>query len=74
MFTNLPQKEKRKKKEKKYIYIKKISQKSETRMTASVLKQGLNTQKVQKNPIYYRTKHNMKIFKVIPFDKLRISK
>ena len=41
-------------------------QKSETRMTASVLKQDPNTQNIQKERYFFRTKHNMRIFGVIP--------
>ena len=40
-------------------------------MTASVLKQDPNTWKVQKSTIYCDKKHNMRIFGVSPFSKLR---
>ena len=43
------------------------SQKSQTGMTASVLKQDPKTGKVQKNAIYLDKNHNMQIFGVIPF-------
>ena len=45
------------------------NQKSETRMTASILKQDPNTQKVQ-IALFIRTKHS-KIVWVIPFIKLQ---
>ena len=38
-------------------------------MTASVLKQAPNAEQVEKN-VFIRTKHNMRIFGVIPFIKL----
>jgi len=46
------------------------SRKSETRMTANVLKQGPNTSKAQRT-LFIRTKHNMEILRVIPFIKLQ---
>ena len=45
--------------------------KSETRMIASVLKQDINTHKVQKNTYLLEHKHTVQIFRVIPFVKLQ---
>ena len=52
------------------IAVKNRITKSETRMTASVLKQDPNTWKVQ-GRLFIRIKHNMPIFRVIPFIKLQ---
>ena len=46
-----------------------FEQKSETRMTANVLKQDPNTENFP-NKLFISTKHNMRIFGVIPFIKL----
>ena len=47
----------------------KNNNKKQTRMTASVLKQDPNSQKVKKNKL--GQKHNLQIFWVIPFMKLQ---
>ena len=39
-------------------------------MPASILKQDPNTEKVQR-ALFIKTKHNMHIFRVIPFIKLQ---
>ena len=45
--------------------------KSETGTTASILKQDPNTQNVQKNVYLLGHKHNLQMFRVIPFVKLQ---
>ena len=47
------------------------SEKCETRMTASTLKEDRNAPKVRKNATFIRTKHNMQISWVIPLMKLQ---
>ena len=50
------------------------SQLSETTMTASVLKHDANTKRFKKKgkkKLFIRTRHNVRIFGVIPFIKLQ---
>ena len=50
-----------------------FKQKSETRITANILKQDPNTWKFQKNAIYY-DKNNPQIFRVIPLSSYKTTK